>query len=186
MNEMDGLRRAALTLHGLLPADREWVLSQLDAADQERLSGLLAELTELGIPADRDLVRDSLADRLTPGVGQPSAISRLRQASAGQLYPVLADEPDGLIAQILAIDDWPWFADLMAMLGDDRRNSVAALLSWIDVKPAMRRVLVEQVAERIAVEMAATESHAVTPGTVARKARPFPSWFSASLRPWRR
>lgn len=186
MTGMDGLRRAALTLHGLLPADREWVLSELDAADRVALTALLAELTELGIPADRDLVRDALAGRQPPTGGQRSAMTRLREATGGQVHALLVREPDALIAQLLLIDDWSWKPELLAMLGEGRQAAVVALMRRTEVKPALRRVLVDRLGERIPSERPLAETGLAAPGVAAQRKPSVGSWISARLRPWRR
>jgi hypothetical protein len=45
-------RQAALTLHGLQPEDRAWVLDALPPQQRTALEPLLRELEELGIPGD--------------------------------------------------------------------------------------------------------------------------------------
>ena len=53
--EAPGERRAALALHALARADREWLLGQLGAEHGQRLAALLTELDGLGArfdPAD--------------------------------------------------------------------------------------------------------------------------------------
>jgi hypothetical protein len=67
-----GRRRAALTLHALAAQDREWLLDQLPATDRTALNSLLAELQELGIPADADVIRSALAEA-APVIDSPNA-----------------------------------------------------------------------------------------------------------------
>ncbi len=50
--EAPGERRAALALHALGRADRDWLLGQLDAAQGQRLAALLTELDGLGAQFD--------------------------------------------------------------------------------------------------------------------------------------
>ena len=46
---MDALRMAALKLHGAGPADRKWILGQLDRPTRRQLNGLLRDLRKSGI-----------------------------------------------------------------------------------------------------------------------------------------
>jgi hypothetical protein len=65
-------RKAALLLHAMRPRDQRWILDQLDANQRMVLQDLLAELKELGIPAEPSLL-DAVADRYTGPL--PSEIS---------------------------------------------------------------------------------------------------------------
>lgn len=56
-----GLRRAALTLHSLGGEDREWMLQQLAPTQRATLSALLAELRELNLPQDAEVIRGALS-----------------------------------------------------------------------------------------------------------------------------
>lgn len=88
-----GRRRAALTLHALSIQDREWLLEQLPAADRSSLRGLLAELRELGIPAEPEVIRSALSDT-APTAGSPSAAA---------LAKVLARETESLRGSLLSL-----------------------------------------------------------------------------------
>jgi len=90
-----GQRRAALTLHALAAPDRDWLLQQLPATDRSALQGLLAELGELGIPADAGVIRSALAE------AAPSAGSVTPNASA--LAHVLSREADALRGTLLSL-----------------------------------------------------------------------------------
>lgn len=57
-----GLRRAALALHALGTADRDWLLQRLATPQQQALATLLAELQELGIPPDAGVIRTALSE----------------------------------------------------------------------------------------------------------------------------
>lgn len=140
------MRRAALMVHGLPTADRNWLLTQLPTSERERLQSLLAELTVLAIPADRrelDAFLGELSDEslFSPaaslaGTGslpqmakndddaaQRAALSQLNSESvAGKLK----DEPDGLIVQLLGLTDRPWKLALLARLDSHHRDRIEA------------------------------------------------------------
>jgi hypothetical protein len=120
---MNGLRRAALALHGLPEQDKRWVLERLGGADRARLAQLLEELQKLGIPPDESLL--AYAQKDTPAEPAPS---RVRQASAAQMVAILAREPAGLIAAVLRIEPWPWQAPFLARLDPAVRAGVAAAM----------------------------------------------------------
>ena len=84
---MSSARQVALILHGLADADRAWLLGRLPPAQVGMLEPLLAELRELGIPADPELaaqVHDAEMRRVT---------QTIRECSLPQLQSALADEP---------------------------------------------------------------------------------------------
>jgi CHAD domain-containing protein len=102
-----GQRRAALTLHALAAPDREWLLEQLPATDRTALRGLLAELRELGIPADADVIRSALAEA-APQVDASNApalaavLAREAESFRGVLLSLLrAEQRDAVLAR------WP-------------------------------------------------------------------------------
>lgn len=88
-----GRRRAALTLHALAAQDREWLLEQLPAADRTVLGGLLAELQELGIPADAEVIRSALAE----------AAHVIDSPNAQALAQVLAREDESFRGVLLSL-----------------------------------------------------------------------------------
>ncbi len=79
-------RRAALTVHALPPAEREWLLAQLGDGHRTRLQALLAELASLGIPQDPQVVRQALA-------AVPGHVSGSLPIDAKALCEALAGEP---------------------------------------------------------------------------------------------
>ncbi|MCE3261345.1 MAG: hypothetical protein K0R43_424 [Pseudoduganella sp.] len=122
---MSGTRQAALLLHDLAPADCDWLLQQLDAAEASTLQALLQELQALGIPAER-----GLQAQLTPAA--PAASALLAQASAAHMLEVLDEMPSGLLAAVLSLESWPWEAAWLARLAPARRD---ALL--VQARPAL-------------------------------------------------
>jgi hypothetical protein len=123
---MSEMRRAALTLHALQENDRRWVLRQLDARAQQALQGLLAELTELGIPADGTLIEQALrAPHTTQQAAEQAEWRRELAASDPEcLQAVLGREPPALVARILDAGPWPWERGLLGSLPSGRRDAV--------------------------------------------------------------
>jgi len=131
------VRRAALLLHAMVPADRDWVLGQLPASGRERLRELLRELVELGIPRDATL--------LSQVVSAPSAarepildVEVLPDARAGatpaetvaaadpaRLATLLRGEPVELVALLLSLRDWTWRDAFLRQIGPVMARQVA-------------------------------------------------------------
>jgi len=89
-----GLRRAALALHALGQADRDWLLEQLPPQPRQTLGGLLAELTELGIAPDVEVIRAALSEKPP----EPS----LSAHEARALCLVLSEEAPAVRSLLLA------------------------------------------------------------------------------------
>jgi hypothetical protein len=115
---MSGHRQSALLLHGLDRADQRWIMARLGQADARILDGHLAELRQLGIPAD-----PALAARRGDGDGAEAVV---RGASAAAIALLLADEPVWMVRQVLALGDWPWRDAYLAGLGQHQRERLAA------------------------------------------------------------
>ena len=101
---MPAHRQSALLLHGLAKADQRWILSQLPDADRLIVAQHLAELKELGIPADPALGAQARSARAHAAAGP------LHAASGAAMARLLADEPLWLVRQVLALAEWPWRA----------------------------------------------------------------------------
>jgi hypothetical protein len=156
---MSGHRQAALALYPLGAADRDLILAELPDADQARLRGYLAELAELGFdgavsgPSSAPLFPPFRARR-----GPVSAHEQVRAAPAAAIAALLADEPAGLVAHLLASDTWPWHAELLALLEPARRTQI---LHALDARragtpaPACAAVLIEALGPRVAAYKAA-------------------------------
>lgn len=138
------VRRAALTLHALAPADRAWMLDRLNPSQRSLLQELLAELESLGIPQDVALIRDALASA-------PTFVARTG-ADSKALCEALCREPSPRLRSLWlsALNE----ADREAVLGhwslplEERPRPVAApgwsatvresvLQSWHDAVPVV-------------------------------------------------
>ncbi|NML42924.1 hypothetical protein HHL11_04120 [Ramlibacter sp. G-1-2-2] len=103
MNATAGARRAALLLHAMQPADRQWVLAALPAAQVGALRDMLAELEVLGIPPDDALLRP-LAE--APGATPAERLARLSGNEWQSLARCLQDEGAEFTCRLLAGQAW--------------------------------------------------------------------------------
>lgn len=144
-----GVRQAALLLHGMAAVDRTWLLDQLPAEQQTVLSTLLAELAELGVPAESAFVRQAVVEC------EPAPARTLNCLSAQQIAALaqwLHPEPPMLVAQLLAAGPWPWEADLLSALDAVKRRQVQASLSAVQRAAGpgrLRDAIVKSVCEQL-------------------------------------
>jgi hypothetical protein len=163
LDPLAGPRKAALLLHAMASETRLWLLEQLPAAQADALRALLAELNELGIPADQTLLREVLAD---PDLSEPRAeaapdaeaqLAAIEKAGPGSLWLALREEPAGLIARLLALFDLQWERAFLDQLGPAKRHQVQSLLSRFRTEQQgrsappeqLRAVLLALVAEKL-------------------------------------
>lgn len=170
MDELStGPRQAALLVHGLAPADAEWLLAQLKPGQQRQVRELVAELRQLGIPAQPMPVSamPTAAPSANPNViVDDSPAARVRAASPAALSEVLRAEPPALTARLLSLEEWPWRDALLVELGPHKRRQVeSALISSPACPPQLGAALVATLLPTI--EMAAARSIAAVPKVVA-------------------
>lgn len=144
---MPGRRQSALLLHGMQPADRDWILARLPQAERALLDEHLQELRSLGIPAD-----PLLAQAAGAGAAD-SAAAALRLADAGDMQLVLAGEPVWLVRQLLSMEDWPWRDAWLAGLPTAQRERLLSATAPA-LAPAAAAALLEQAAASLAVRAA--------------------------------
>ena len=151
---MDGVRAAALMLHGLDGQDRDWMLSQLPPDDRSRLAPLLAELAQIGISKDSARSHSRLASNRArnESVAPITPLGRLRRADANALFAVLDREPVAFVAACVRADEWPWRDALLARLDARRRAEVVDLLresTDMELAPRMRETLLAKLDGRL-------------------------------------
>ncbi len=133
-----GLRHAVLQWHSLQPADREWLLAQLDVPARQQVQALLREIDELGIAPRR-----TRGKPISKGAGAlPS------RPDPGALGRVLAGEPPLLIARLLAVCTGPWRDGLLNGLDAAQAAAVRAASSGLAPMPMMLREALEQALSR--------------------------------------
>jgi hypothetical protein len=193
------VKRAALLVHGMEVADREWLLGQLAPRDRGRMQGMLAELQTLGIPASRELlegvvaaagprdvvsVADAGATVETPHVvADEDQVLTTGRCSGAALARVLAHEPPELIAHLLDAQRWPWHGDLLARLDPAARADVEKALLRLRraghaPAHALRRAALAGLAARLPVNDSAVENVDPAPSRRARLSR----WWSTRRR----
>ena len=198
---MSGYRKAALTLAGLAPRDRAWMLERLGEAERGKLAPLLKELDGLGFEADM------LEAALTPGApaqaaapaapsrpAEPAAAARpLDAATAQAIHELLAGEPDWLVAALLRSRACPWREAFLRLAGAERRQRLQqALPSGVEPRTKAAQALVASLETRLAERLeAAEETPAEAPASEpAARWRPLVGrWRERFLNgglPWRR
>jgi len=113
------LRRVAVRLYGLHPADRAWVVAQLDRSVSDQIRGLVSELEALGLELDSSIGESilHLADwpdeggQREPVLGD-SGSDLLRSASSDQLKEILRDEPDEVLQALPRLSSFGWADDI--------------------------------------------------------------------------
>lgn len=182
------VRRSALLLHSLCREDREWILARLPDADGAALTGLLAELQALGIPADPGLIDSALhapdapqdlgaadvsdvpdmpdADRAAAGRHRESTpmelLGNLSDVQQSALIACLQDEPRGVAAVLLALQPWPWRQAVAAQLAQTLANAPPA--PWCSagaaarLGPALAQAVLGRMESRMAQQMADPET----------------------------
>jgi hypothetical protein len=147
---MPAHRQSALLLHGLAPADQRWILSRLEPDDARVLRAHLRELRDLGIPADPALVPS--AAPAAPGADPHAAV--VTRASAAGLQLALGEEPAWVVAQVLALRDWPWRSAFLDGLPAERRAAVLAAAPATPPAPRAAAALLAGLAARLADDRA--------------------------------
>ncbi len=138
-----GERQAALLLHSMAAADRDWVLQSLPAEQRDRVAGLVEELHALQITPDASLVHAAISamPHSDPSpLPAPADADRafLRQLAPPQieaLASLLQREPPRLAAQCLALEAWPWRGELLARLPARPRQDIGDHLLSPDIAP---------------------------------------------------
>ncbi|MBV8464759.1 MAG: hypothetical protein JO218_02330 [Burkholderiales bacterium] len=160
----DASRQSALLVHGLAQADRDWLLTQLPENDRARLAGHLAELAELGVPADPGLL-DTVLAQVGPrpaARGKTDPRQTLRRAGAEVMLQLLGQEPAWMIGTVLSIESWPWREALVEGLDASRRERVRQALRP-NVAGALAASCVEKLAAGVpAARQAVRESRAAS------------------------
>jgi hypothetical protein len=159
---MDMARSLALRLHGLHPADRSWLLGQLDESMSARLQALLTEINDLGLAPDINM--SGLGEMLATHDGSNGDTLNASLASLASVKAVLEQEPKSMQRCVLGLSDWPWKMDLLAEQNDltiSLRNEQPRLT------PRARAAIMQAFVARLGVTPVATSparTNAVKPG----------------------
>lgn len=111
----DAARSYALKLFAMAPADREWVMSRLDAAVKEELGALVAEIESLGFRVDQhvlDRILEREAGNSASLAVDEEAYARnvrlLDRADPDWINGVLKAEPPMVRAVLESVHAWSW------------------------------------------------------------------------------
>lgn len=132
-------RRAALLLHAMAPADRDWLLERMPAPAGQALRGLLIELAELGIPPDTELLgsvlqvprsHEALAAPAVDAEGSEDApfLMALDAGGIDALVRAWQGQPSRLVARALCLRPWPWRPLALEKLPLPQRRRVMDLM----------------------------------------------------------
>lgn len=144
---VDGAKQAALLLNALTPADRSWVLSQLDANQCGELRPLIAELHQLGLPnglavlsldaRGQGIGNDDSTQNYSPHprtgsvavaekalLNDADYLKELGSQDLGCLERIWSVEQPELVAYALTIQKWPWHDALLERLPLKQRTRV--------------------------------------------------------------
>lgn len=156
-----GLRKTALLLHTLRAEDRAWMLKQLPSPHRDEVHALLSELAELGVPADKSLLDEVLANPhavdTRPAVPlAESSAERVARAPARVVAPLLQAEPDVLVARVLRLAAWPWREAVLDLAGPTRRRRLQEY--GIDVTNGPRTALDDALVDALAGRLGSSGS----------------------------
>lgn len=129
--------------------DRDWVLTKLGGPQRAELEALLAELAELGIPRDAELVSAALAAS-TP------------ELAPKQVPPVSLQGESKALARLLTAESDVIALHCLALLGENQRAEVAGLLTGdkrvriqkglVAPAPALTAAIAKLVSAKLAVQ----------------------------------
>lgn len=154
----EGLRLAALRLHGVGAADREWILDRLERRERRTLVRLLRDLKRAGIGresfralgtnAGTDAARPQAPARAEPALaGLPQ---ELAQADAESVARALRGEPEWVRTTILAMHPWSWRRGVLQRLAGSERTPPVLGASGDAPRAAFAAALARSLARRIA------------------------------------
>ncbi|MCH2172742.1 hypothetical protein MK489_18360 [Myxococcota bacterium] len=147
---MNGLRRAALCLHGLADQDRSWLLDQLEPEQRTKLEPLLQELSELNPPAEVAQLEFEEETVSTP-TDREKWIRTIDRAEPSVIRTLLASEPNCVIVSLLSNQSWAWLENFLDSLPLHQRNEITEqiALSNGSQPPLLSNAILETMSTRI-------------------------------------
>ena len=146
----DAYTRIALRLRDVSTADREWLLSRLDADDCRRVSASLQQHRARTAAGSALEARGRREISSPPGGGEEPA-ARLAAAGVSEIRELLAGQPDWAIALLLSAGPWPWTQEFLVELIPERIRALRSLAAELAerVKPKFRDALVRAMALKL-------------------------------------
>jgi hypothetical protein len=155
---MNGLRKAALYLHGLDEADRSWLLDALTEEERQRLKKTLTELDEMDIPRS-DAWLPELAETYSyagedvndNNNDQASVIEAIERADLSTLTEIFSNEPDRIVAILLKYRVWSWRQTYISKQYLQKRERLLHALETPDqrLKPKLVNALLNSLVIRL-------------------------------------
>jgi hypothetical protein len=84
------LRKLSMRLASLCEDDRQWIMAQLGADERHTVSGLLAEIEELGLLQEPALVRAILAEPMPATIGNTAVDQTIIAKLSSSAHPAWA------------------------------------------------------------------------------------------------
>lgn len=169
-----GERHAALALHGMAAVDREWMLQQLGDERRAVLEGLLVELRELGVAAERQLLAAGSSGAAS---GEPAPREVLASLPGELLHRLLRDEPDALIADVLTgLGPFQAQSELLRLLRGSGRILDPLLQAPGPLASRRAEALTQALLRRAAAALPASP-----PAAAATPPKSAPRWFERLL-----
>ncbi|ODB95129.1 hypothetical protein A3197_17340 [Candidatus Thiodiazotropha endoloripes] len=110
---MNGMRKAALYLHGLNESDRDWLLNSLTSSERNILNEKLLELSELGIPEGTAwlpeiTINTTSNDEADNESEYTRAIDAINSADHESVFKLLDHLPVEMVVLVLNLSIWSW------------------------------------------------------------------------------
>ena len=146
---MSSHRRAAVAIHALNEADRQWVLAELPSNDRATLFQYLIELDELGFSSPGMVSMEKIVAGTSPA-NDSAATDVVWGASAADMFSILQAEPASLVAQVLSLREWPWASACLRTFSPTRQERIAdASPSSNEEGPAKTQFIIDACATRL-------------------------------------
>ncbi|ODB85638.1 hypothetical protein A3194_12450 [Candidatus Thiodiazotropha endoloripes] len=127
---MNGVRMAALYLHGLEESDRDWLLNSLTSNERILINEKLLELSELGIPVGTAWLPEITMDP-TNKEEQPTneqnnhrEVEQINDANHDSIFELLDELPVELVVLILNVSIWTWRQAYISTQNKKKRSSI--------------------------------------------------------------
>lgn len=166
------VHRAAMHLQKLPEKDQGWVLAQLPPEYQKQIVSVLNEFYMAGPSAPLRTGRKKSSGSYTKdeGIGEIPVLQQkntvvqkklephvkiIRETPLHTIIPVIEQEPECIVAAVLAYDQWPWLPDYFNSLSYRRRRRL--ILSLRQIKQNTKAVVIETVAKKFAQRLEAIQ-----------------------------
>lgn len=123
---MPAYRKAALSIYSLHKKDQEWLLARVSSQHRAALKALLKELKTLGIPRHGIMPRSIQESEPDIQLLLPEQeIQLLDNASETEIFQLLGQEPESVVAVILSLYRWQWSTALRRRFSPAKQKTIA-------------------------------------------------------------